>query len=384
MNRMLILITVLAAALLTSAAPNRADNGLRAGIPFELWGKTVFIPVRVNSSRPLAFILDSGASSGAVLDLALARRMSAPLGRKLQGTGAGAGSVDLWEIDSTKVAVDLGPLRIHTGRVLALDFSNQHGVLGHAMDGVIGYDFFARWIVEIDYDTQMLRLYDPAVYRYHGPGERLPLTFEHRVPHVRATLEVPGQPRQERVLLIDSGSEDGVDDSLMALSSGTRLDVVGGVGTGQEYRVTAARASRLGLGRLRLRDVPGAGPGVSLIGGEVLRRFRVIFDYPHREMILEPNRHFGDVFATDASGLSLRLSDDGTAFIVHDVIAGSPGAEAGIRTGDHIVAIDACPARRLDLVRAQRLLEESGRTCMIEFERGGSRQTRPVRLHSLF
>src|SRR5690348_8841079 len=108
MNRMLILIAVLALALLTSAASNRADNGLRAGIPFELWGKTVFIPVRVNGSRPLAFILDSGASSGAVLDLALARRMRAPLGRKLQGTGAGAGSVDLWEIDSTKVAVDLG------------------------------------------------------------------------------------------------------------------------------------------------------------------------------------------------------------------------------------------------------------------------------------
>ena len=327
-----ILVAALVLALLISAAPNRIDNGLRAGIPFELWGKTVLIPVRVNGSRPLAFILDSGASSGAVLDLALARRVRAPLGRKLQGSGAGAGSVDLWEIDSTRVAVDLGPLRVHTGRVLALDFSNQHGILGHAMDGVLGYDFFARWIVEIDYETQMLRLYDPAFYRYRGHGERLPLTFEHRVPHVRAVLEVPGQPPAERVLLIDTGSEDAVDDSLIARSSGTRLDVVGGVGTGQEYRVTAARASQLGLGRLRLRDVPGAGPGVSLIGGEILRRFRVIFDFPHHQMILEPNRHFGDAFATDASGLSLRLSDDGGAFVAHDVIAGSPGAESGIRT----------------------------------------------------
>ncbi len=30
------------------------------------------------------------------------------------------------------------------------------------------------------------------------------------------------------------------------------------------------------------------------IGAQTLRRFTVIFDYPHREMILEPNEHFGD------------------------------------------------------------------------------------------
>jgi hypothetical protein len=30
------------------------------------------------------------------------------------------------------------------------------------------------------------------------------------------------------------------------------------------------------------------------IGAQTLRRFTVIFDYPHMEMILEPNEHFGD------------------------------------------------------------------------------------------
>lgn len=32
------------------------------------------------------------------------------------------------------------------------------------------------------------------------------------------------------------------------------------------------------------------------IGAQTLRRFTVIFDYQHREMILEPNEHFGDPF----------------------------------------------------------------------------------------
>jgi hypothetical protein len=30
------------------------------------------------------------------------------------------------------------------------------------------------------------------------------------------------------------------------------------------------------------------------IGAQMLRRFTVIFDYPHGQMILEPNEHFGD------------------------------------------------------------------------------------------
>jgi hypothetical protein len=32
-----------------------------------------------------------------------------------------------------------------------------------------------------------------------------------------------------------------------------------------------------------------------IIGAQMLRRFTIIFDYPRGEMILEPNKHFGDL-----------------------------------------------------------------------------------------
>jgi hypothetical protein len=39
-----------------------------------------------------------------------------------------------------------------------------------------------------------------------------------------------------------------------------------------------------------------ATPGImGVIGAQMLRRFTVIFDYPHRQMILEPNEHFSDL-----------------------------------------------------------------------------------------
>jgi hypothetical protein len=38
-----------------------------------------------------------------------------------------------------------------------------------------------------------------------------------------------------------------------------------------------------------------ASPDVAgTIGAQTLQRFKVIFDYPHMEMILEPNEHFSD------------------------------------------------------------------------------------------
>ena len=73
------------------------------------------------------------------------------------------------------------------------------------------------------------------------------------------------------------------------------------------------RLPRLQLGRFTLTE-PG-GPLRSrskgafassefsgVIGGELLRRFKVIFDYAHKRMILEPNASLAEPFEYDMSG----------------------------------------------------------------------------------
>jgi hypothetical protein len=34
---------------------------------------------------------------------------------------------------------------------------------------------------------------------------------------------------------------------------------------------------------------------MGVIGAQTLRRFTVIFDYPHHQLILEPNEHISDL-----------------------------------------------------------------------------------------
>jgi hypothetical protein len=62
--------------------------------------------------------------------------------------------------------------------------------------------------------------------------------------------------------------------------------LTGGHGLGQEFLIWQATADEVRLGRLRFPKVVGYSGGMK-IGGALLRRFKVIFNYPRNRMILE-------------------------------------------------------------------------------------------------
>jgi len=211
----------------------------------------------------------------------------------------------------------------------------------------------------------------------------LPLIFKNRVPHIVAKIEVPGQPAEDRTLLVDSGSQDGVDDSLIARSAQVR-EVLSGVGNGKEFRGVHGRVTRFKLGKYELKDFIGGGSGVPLIGGEFLRRFTVIFDFSRQRMYLEPNQHYADPVAEDRSGLVLRWVPKQAGMLVHDVAKDSPAARAGLQREDLITAIDGCPATAFRLDRMQRLLRQDLKSLKFTIRREGRELSVMLTTHSLF
>jgi hypothetical protein len=228
-----------------------------------------------------------------VVDAALANRQRLERAGRGSVSGAGAG----------RVAADTvrGPVRLEVGgqvteceRTVAIDLSGLTEPLRQRIDGILGFDFLRQHVVEIDYAERRLRLHDPRTYRYAGGGTRVPLQFRSRHPYVVARITAGDGPPVERTLLVDTGSGDAVDDSLLLRSPRPRRTVTGGVGLGSTYQVTSGFLDVVELGGFRFTDVPGVAPGPALVGGAVLRRFTVILDYGRQEMILEPNRHFTD------------------------------------------------------------------------------------------
>ena len=109
-----------------------------------------------------------------------------------------------------------------------------------------------------------------------------------------------------------------------------------------------------------------------LIGGEILQRFTVTFDYPHHQILVEPNSRFADPFRKNESGLSvLARGKDFHRFEVDDVGQGWPAELAGVRLGDLLTALGGHPASELDLDKIDRILQQPGSVIPITILREG-------------
>jgi len=357
------------------ASESDADQNavkLPLAIPFDFFSNQILLKVGVNGSEPVWFVLDSGAS-GCVVDAALAQKLGIKGEGEKQGTGAGKGTVKF--LFAPPLTYRLPGLSLLVDKSYIIDLSGQPALLGRYVGGVLGYNFFASYVVDVDYDARILTLYDPENYK--PTGHVVPFTLIKHTPYIRVGIAVGGQLAVEREVLVDSGSQDALDDDLLAQSR-DHVEIVGGVGLGQEFRTVLGRADTLSVDSFSLARPLGATGGVGLIGNEILRRFHVAFDYPHVRIVLTPGQHFSDPFLFDASGLDLRYDPTGAGFIIHDVAKASAGWEAGIHAEDRIIAVYGQPASSFTIEQLVALLSQDGRQVDLTVKR--AENTRSVRV----
>ncbi len=356
------------------SAPGAATPPPIMTIPFRAVGSTVLLPVSVNGSEPGWFILDSGGNSCIIAKPFASRlRLHPTTGGDAKGAGKGTMPYDRYQ-ESVRFSVASLPLECPQRHVIGLDFSNQPEVIGTSIDGVLGTDFFNTYVIEIDYSRRVVRAFDPASFHYTGHGASVPITVnENRLPLIDALLTVNGNDSVKRRLLVDSGSQDAVDDDWVLRSKDIR-SAMGGIGTGQPFEVRTGRFSKVRIGPFEITDVPGAAGGVPLIGGEVLRHFTVIFDWSRRELIFEPDAGFARSLANSgAAGLALRANPDGTAR-VDFVAAGTPAERAGFAAGDVITAVDGTSLQKFQFQQLQELFRRD-RSYRIDAFRNGAHLT---------
>ncbi|HEU5163301.1 MAG TPA: aspartyl protease family protein [Thermoanaerobaculia bacterium] len=354
----------LAAFFLTCACATSRTDGI--AIPIEvLDDRLPLAQVRINGSRPLTFIVDTGASSGTFVDRALA----AELGLSEDSAQAEANPGGEVTVGTVKGAtLEIGPLTLTNETLLTAPISQFASLLGRPVDGILGHSFLSRYAVRFDYVGRRLVL-DEA----NRAGVELPLVITRRMPMIDVTLHHHGRRIPARVE-IDTGSFEilGLNgsfaDATALLAAGDRRLEEKGVAFGGETQGFRARIDSFEVGPFELR-----GPAVSIttdaggyesavqfagvLGAEALRRFDLIIDYPHDRVFLRPNRRFKDPWIEDLTGL--RLSATPPAFRqkkVADVFQGSPAMDAGLRPDDEIVAIDDTPVADLSLVETVRLL----------------------------
>jgi S1-C subfamily serine protease len=108
-----------------------------------------------------------------------------------------------------------------------------------------------------------------------------------------------------------------------------------------------------------------------LIGLEVWRRFRMIYDLPGSQIILEPNEHLDEPSEYDMSGLALEATlPDLHGIRVRHVYPDSPASDSGLLEGDLIMSINGDSAGPYPLARYRELLLQEGREYTLTVIRG--------------
>jgi hypothetical protein len=363
------------------AAPRPAAQRITR-IPFELNGNSIFLQVRVNTSRLLWFALDTGAY-GSVINKPVLQTLGLKTDRGGVTTGAG-GRVESALLSGVNIDVGGAPLR--DLNIVALDLTLLENSSGHAMDGILGSELFRRYVVELDYDAKEISLYEPATFAYTGRGESLPLTFNDNHPYVRAAVELPGRAPIEGEFVIDAGSNFPLILLPSFIEANKLRDALPptfqtyGRGVGGEVALPLGRATRLRLGGFSVERPVTAFPTdgtfgragkAGNIGSATLRHFRVIFDYSRSRMILEPNKQFDAPFEQDMSGLSLVTeSPEFRVVRVLRVLPHTPAEEAGLKQDDEIVTFGGRPAGEYKLSALREMLRQADKKYSLQVKRG--------------
>lgn len=347
-----------------------------ASVRFELHANKPRVPVRVNGRGPYDFLVDTGSVSDLV-DTEVARELDIVAADPYDAAGAGEATLEVRTASGVALAleglelppavVDVAPVDVVVGR---LEGRPLHGLLGHG--------FFARFPVELDYDRGLLT----AAATGRGDAVRLELVRRH--PFVTASLSVGGRDFTAP-FLVDTGFRSALvlnspfvrEHGLVELA-GTTIEATTGSGIGGPTVERVGRIDRFDFGPFALRSVvtnfSQARAGTlaernmaGIVGSEILRRFRVTFDYPSARILLERGAAFDEPFEFDLSGAFLVGTGEVT---VLSVVADSPAAAAAIEPGDVVVEVDGRPAREVEPIR-RAFRAAPGRTHELVLRRGG-------------
>jgi predicted aspartyl protease len=348
------------------------DNPNRKSIviKFKSASNLIIIPVTINDSDTLNFILDTGVRFPIITELPFVNKLNLNYLMPVQVQGLGDG-VELTAYRSGNNTMNIDGLTARNQEVQMIideNFQISH-MLGIPVHGLIGFNLFKDYIVEIDYDNEKLTLYKPEFYKYRDRKNDiiLPLHFDGNKPFVRTSIVTDEMAEVPVKLLIDTGASDAIwlsenSDERIKLPQNHVETFLGRGLSGDLYGVKG-RIDGIWVGPLILSKPIVAFPNSEIIdqlissndrngtiGAEILRRFHVTIDYRNSRLTLRPTSKVNEDFNYNMSGMEITNPMPGLPiFTIADIRENSPAYFAGLKENDQILSINNSHHRDLEL-----------------------------------
>ncbi len=273
------------------------------------------------------------------------------------------------------------------------DYEILSSVYGDKVDGIIGYSFFSRYIVKVDYDSSKVYIYSRGTFKYPKGGYMLrPIFAGLPIQSARVSDSRDVSSR----FYFDTGaglclllSSDFVSDSTL-LEPGQKIFATQAEGLGGKANMRLTTMKEVKLGPYRFRRVPTyifddqynvtSYPNLAgLLGNDILRRFNVILNYDHKDIYLMPNSHYRDLFDYSYTGLSIYWIEGEVK--VGDVMKDSPAEKAGFKVDDVVIAVNNNFSKNIQMYK--NMLQSTGEKIKIVVKRNGQLEELILKVKSI-
>lgn len=401
------------------------SNKSKISIPFKLINNLIIIPVEVNGVE-LNFLLDTGVEETILFSLDEKEEVKLFEVQKITLKGLG-GQAPIEGLRSSKNRLTIPGLECNNHDILiVLDQEfNFSSSLGIPVNGIIGYHFFEKNLIEINYSKKKIYVYNEnkiqrkkIIKRY----EPMDITIENSKPYLQTSVIIDANSIFAKCL-IDTGNSDPI---WLFESKSDQIEVPVknfndflGRGFSGDIHGKRAKIAKFSINEFEFKKPICSFPdSVSIknvrmvenrlgsVGGELLKRFNVIFDYKNYKIYLKKNNAYNDSFRYNISGISIHhvglqwineiiplktelvsttqnnhySKKDTPEFRynfqlkpVYEILSvreDSPAKKAGLLKGDEIVAINKKHTYKLSLQEMNTLLKgDVGDYILIEIKR---------------
>jgi len=347
-------------------------------LDFKTASNLIIIPVTINESDTLNFILDTGVRFPIITELPFVNKLNLNYLMPVQVKGLGEGH-ELTAYRSGNNTMKLNGLTARNQEVQMIideNFQISH-MLGIPVHGLIGFNLFKDYIVKVDYPSEKITLFKPEYYKYRDRRKDIimPLHLENNKPFVRTSIVTEDLQEVPVKLLVDTGASDAIwlsekSDERIDLPD-KNIDTFLGRGLNGNVYGTKGRIDGIWVGPLILSKPIVAFPNSDLIeqlissndrngtlGAEILRRFIVTIDYRNSRLTLRPTSRVKEDFNYNMSGMEVINPVPGLPiFTITDIRENSPAYFAGLKENDQILSLNWSNHKSMELNDINLLLQ---------------------------
>ncbi|MFN8283485.1 MAG: aspartyl protease family protein [Chitinophagales bacterium] len=370
-----------------------ATKKVKVAFPFKVFNNILLVDVKINQTKTLKFIFDSGCKSTIIIHPKWLDSFDIPYKQKVYFSGLGnKDSIETMKINNGFLEVgnlkgEHVPIFILSKDTLIID-----RYLGTDVDGIFGAELFEKYFVHIDYKKGLIELFDEKPKKIHSDFKKMSVEIRKSKAYLNCMVMNNKNELFLSEFLIDTGANIPVIIKNRApeeVNIDNYINAEIGEGLSGPMTSQVCRIKKIFFDTIQFSNVITAFNETPItfkdinentldgnIGNDILSRMNIYYCYPEKSIYYKPTDKIYKPFEFTVSNIILlENKTKNGGFVVKSIASKSAPYLAGLQKGDEILKIDNQKCEDLKIEDALYLLNKRiGKKINLQFKRNDIKQ----------